>query len=78
MVLPEKKLREKLRNWPNLSQVKAVAGGSAASDLAEDQEEMVLERDGSPKLPKRNRSSVFNGFPTPVASAKRRLSDQGT
>jgi len=60
-----------------MSQVKAVAGGSAASDIAEDQEEMVLERDGSPKLPKRNRSSVFNGFPTPVASAKRRLSDQG-
>merc|ERR1719204_1133994 len=60
-----------------MSQVKAVVGGSAASDLAEDQEEMVFEKDGSPKLPKRNRSSVFTGFPTPVASAKRRLSDQG-
>jgi len=61
-----------------MSQVKvAAAAGSAASNITEDhQEEMVLERDGSPKLPKRNRrSSVFNGFPTPVASAKRRLSD---
>jgi len=30
----------------------------------------MAENDGSPKLPKRNRSSMFHGFPTPAAAAK--------